>query len=240
MAAGRARIRPEDRVFLDHVELSDADFSGRKLVQLAVAGSRLVGCRFENVRVRGASMGAGRKMSHYVECSFDGARMTMGPGGYARFERCSFQDVDLRDWFCFAVEMIDCRFTGRLRKGIFNGSVPEDQRQVTGRSRNEFHGNDFSGMELIGVTFRTGIDLSRQLLPVGSEYLYMVDAAVGVQRARAAVTAWHDLAARREALTLIDILAAEVSGGQRQMLLRRDDYPLPAKILDSVLALLVS
>ena len=108
-AAGRVRIRPDVRLVLHDVDLRDADFSGRKLLQLSVAGSLMTGCRFEKVRAQ-ATLGGGTKMSRFVDCSFDGSRLTLGGGGYARFERCSFRDVDLRHWFCFAVELVDCTF----------------------------------------------------------------------------------------------------------------------------------
>ena len=224
-SAGRVKVRPEDRVVLNHASLTGADFSGRKLLQLSVAGSRLVGCRFANIRAQGASLGAGTQMSHYVDCTFDRSRLTLGGGGLARFERCSFRDVDLRHWFCFAVEFVDCTFTGKLRKAIFNGTVPGEQRSMAGRSLNEFRGNDFSGADLVDVTFRTGIDLSLQRLPTGPPYLYVADGAAAVQRARVAVVHWEDLAIRREAMALISVLEDEISGGQRQLLLRKDAYP---------------
>ncbi len=52
-------------------------------------------------------------MSEYIECSFDGLRFWHG-GGFARFVRCSFRNINVRDWFCFGAEFIDCVFTGRF------------------------------------------------------------------------------------------------------------------------------
>jgi hypothetical protein len=124
-----------------------------------------------------------------------------------------FKEVDLRDWFCFTVELIDCTFSGRMRGAFFNGTVPEESRSVVGRERNEFRGNDFSQMELIDVDFRTGIDLFQQRLPSGPEYLYLPDAAEAVQRARAELVHWEDLDLRQQAMPLITIL--EEQGGTR-------------------------
>ena len=126
------------RVALDGVRVTGEDFSGRRLQQISVAASQLVGCRFENVSCEPASLGAGQQMSYYTECVFDGARMRLGPGGFARFERCSFRDVDLRGWICFAVEVVDCTFTGRLDGGIFNGTVLEKDRRFVRRRVNRF------------------------------------------------------------------------------------------------------
>jgi hypothetical protein len=128
--------------------------------------------------------------------------------------------VDLRDWFCFDVELVDCTFSGRLRGGWFNGTVPEEDRLTAGREHNEFHGNDFSAMELIDVDFRTGIDLTKQCLPSSSEYVYVPNAAAAVEKARAVVTHWGDLDLRRRAMVEIKILERSVAAGQRQFFLR--------------------
>src|SRR2546430_10168634 len=98
------------RLVLDHSQLVGADFSNRELAQLSAVGCVLKDCRFEGTTIESASFGAGRETSEYVGCSFDGARIRFGPGGYARFVRCSFMDADLRDWFCFAVELVECTF----------------------------------------------------------------------------------------------------------------------------------
>jgi hypothetical protein len=237
-AAGRAKIRPDDRLVLHDVELSGADFSRRKLLQLSVAGSRLTSCRFEEVRATAATLGGGTKMSQFVECSLDRSRLTLGPGGYARFERCSFRNVDLRHWFCSTVELVDCTFSGRLQKAIFNGTVPEDRRALAGRIRNEYSGNDFSSMDLVDVAFRSGVDLTLQRLPVGPQYLYVGDAAGSVERARSAVVGWDDLTLRREAMALIGIFEEDIERGQRQLFLRKDDFSGPKEALNALFALL--
>ncbi|MEX2247854.1 MAG: hypothetical protein WEC75_14355 [Dehalococcoidia bacterium] len=141
---GKVKIGPASGVFLDHARLRGADFSGRELTYFGAHGSRLEACRFEDTRIESGSFGAGREMSEYVECSFDGARIWFVPGGYARFVRCSLRNAELYDWFCFAVEMVDCIFSGRIVKSVFNGTVPKDDRRAVRRERNEFHGNDFS------------------------------------------------------------------------------------------------
>jgi hypothetical protein len=193
----------------------------------------------DNAKIDGASFGEGRETSEYVECSFDGARIRFGPDGYARFVRCSFREVDLRDWFCFTVELVDCTFSGRLRKAFFNGTVPEDDRATVGRERNEFHGNDFSAMTLIDVDFRSGIDLTQQRLPSGPDYLYVADAAEAVQRARASVIGWDNLDLRQSAMTPVKILEEDVAAGQRQLFLRPADFSKLGKDpVDAVMGLL--
>lgn len=236
---GTVKVDDSRRVVLDHVRLHGVDFSGRRLTQFSSAGSSLVACRFEKAVVDDASFGGGLEMSEYVDCRFDGARIRFGPGGFARFVRCSFREVDLRDWFCFAVELVECTFSGRLRKAYFNGTVPEDKGQYVGRDRNEFRGNDFSGMELIDVAFRTGIDLTEQRLPSGPEYVYLQNAVAAIRRARASVISWQDLDRRQAAMALIRSLEYELAAGQRQLLLRPKEYSTyPKETVDSVVNLL--
>jgi len=157
------------RLVFDHEELDGSDFSGRHLDQFVSIGSRFQSCRFAKMRIDDGSFGAGRETSEYLDCTFDGSMIRSAVGGNYRFVRCSFRNIDLRDWFCFCVEVVDCVFTGTLRKVVFNGTVPKDQRKDAGRERNRFEGNDFSGAVLIDVDFRTGIDLHRQKFPPGFE-----------------------------------------------------------------------
>ena len=239
---GRVKIAKDQRIVLDHARLHGEDYSGRKLTSFCTIGCRLESCRFDGAEVLDTQFGGGREVSEFVDCTFDGARLIRG-GGRSRFVRCSFRDVDLREWRCFAVEMVDCAFSGQLRVGIFNGSVREEDRADLGREHNEFRGNDFSSMKLIDVAFRTGIDLTRQRLPTGPEYTYLPDAAAAVERARIGLIGWlPNSELHRVAMTFVGGLAEEVKRGQQQMLLRADDYypysSLPREAVDRVFALL--
>ena len=239
---GFFKIGDDQCVVLDHARLHGENYSGRKLLQFASIGSHLHACNFDNTRIESAAFGSGRETSEYVECTFNGARMDMGPGGFSRFVRCSFQNIRIRDWTCFAVEMIDCTFSGRLETAIFNGTVPEDDRAMIGRASNEFHGNDFSAMDLIDVAFRTGIDLTKQVLPSGEDYLYLPHAALAVSRAKSRVAGWNDEKLRRGATPIIQSLEYALLGGQQQLLLRLSNYygvsSIPREAVDCVLALL--
>jgi hypothetical protein len=220
---GKVQIDPDERLVLDDVRLTGEDFSGRRLQQISVAGSQMIGCRFDNVSCESASLGAGQQMSYFTECVFDGARLRFFAGGSARFERCSFRDTDLRDWVCFAVELVDCTLTGRLRQAVFNGTVPEKRQRHLRRRVNEFRGNDFSGMDMTDTAFRTGIDLSLQRLPTGPDYLYLSDAPAAVGHARDEVEAWQDSRLREAGAVLIRVLELQLENGQQQLLLRKDE-----------------
>ena len=211
---GSFKIPDDQRVVLDHARLDGENYSGRTLLQFASIGSHLHACNFGQIEIQSAAFGGGRETSEFVDCTFDGARMNMAPGGFSRFVRCSFQNVKIRNWICFTVEMIDCTFSGRLDTAIFNGAVPEDERAIIGRACNEFYGNDFSALDLRDVTFRTGIDLTKQILPSGKDYLFLPYAAVTVSRAKLHVIGWSDEEMRRGAMAIIQGLEYELLGGQ--------------------------
>ena len=229
-SVGRMRIPPDKVIKLDSAHLRGEDLSGRRIIQFSAVGSRLEDCRFDGARIDNASFGAGKATSEYVRCSFDGVRINFGPGGYARFFACTFRDAKLSNWFCFAVELGRCEFSGLIRKSVFNGTVPKRHRTHAGRERNEFRDNDFSQAELIDVSFRTGIDLSRQRLPSGKDYLYVQDAESVVDRAYAEVSAWQDDGLRSQAMGLIRTLQRTVDGGQQQLLLCESDFVDSARI----------
>jgi len=222
---GRRRLPDDERVVLSGQVLVGADFRDRRLQQFSAEGCRFEGARFDGAVIESASFGAGRRVSEYVGCSFDGAKLRMGPGGHARFVDCTFDGATIDHWFCLAVEIVGCTFSGRLSKAVFNGSVPPDKREVAGRQINRFEGNDFARVTLIDVGFRTGVDLTRQRLPEGDEYTYLPNAADAVRRAGIAYNAWDDSEAKRQARGVLVVMEEDVAGGQRQLLVRANDYP---------------
>jgi hypothetical protein len=226
---GRIRVRQEDYLRIADQHVVDYDFAGRRLLQFAATGSRFERCRFDDAVIDGATFGSGRTPSEYVNCSFDGARLRMGPGGYARFVDCSFEKTFIENWFCFAVELVGCTFSGKLKKVFFNGTVPTDKRDDVGRMTNQFEENDFSGAKFYDVGFRTGIDLRLQRLPSSPDYTYLEDAASALGRARAALDTWEDLEAKKHAQSVLTVLEEDVAAGQHQLLIRVDDYPLASR-----------
>lgn len=97
-------------------------------------------------------------------------------------------------------------------------------------------------MDLIDVAFRTGVDLTKQVLPSGGDYLYLPRAASAVAHAKSRAITWNDDEMRRAATVIIKGLEHELLGGQQQLLLRASDYHrisgIPRKAVDSFFALL--
>jgi hypothetical protein len=183
------------------------------------------------MRVDDICFGGGPTDSTYLDCSFDGARLSAGAPGAARFERCSFRNVRFDALFSEKLEFIDCVFSGKIKKGYFNGTVPVDAQAPLRRSTNEFRGNDFSAAELIDVGFRTGVDLSAQKLPQGPDYLYVPDASAALAEARKKLGTLSDSTVREQALMVIRLLELESQGGQRQLFVRTKT-PLPRRLRD--------
>lgn len=157
--------------------------------------------------------------------------------GYSRFERCSFRDAVITDWICFSLELIDCDFAGaRLEQCVFNGEVPRKDARRLKRSRNEFRGNDFSQAELIGVGFRTGIDLNLQKLPHSSDYFYVSDLAKAIRIGRAHLDDFDDADVRESVVIFLDQAEDDLRDGQEQALYRpKDDI---ASVRSGIIALI--
>ena len=234
-SVGRTKVPDDQRIILERARLHGEDYSGRNLLQFVTIGCRLEECHFDKALIGQAALGSGQETSEYVDCTFDGAQLEMGPGGFAKFVRCSFRDVDIRNWICFAVELIDCTFSGRLKKVIFNGSVPEGKQRIARRDQNEIRGNDFSSTKFIEVSFRTGVDLTLQRLPSGPGYLYLPDAAAAAKHAATGIGKWDDPKMSRSALGIVRVVEENARRGQIQMLLRKADfYSYPAISRDVV------
>lgn len=236
---GKARISDNDSLDFDHEDLADRDFSKRRLRSLTAVGSRFRRCRFERMKIDDAGFGAGREVSEYIECSFDGSRIIAPAPGRARFVRCSFREVRLKDWFCGKAEFIECTFSGRGQGLIFWGTPHGASAEQMGRSANEFRDNDFKAMDLRDSAFRGGIDLTKQRLPTGDHYLLLTEAQRSVIAARAQVSGWDDDEKRERALRFLRGLVDDIEGGQEQLFLRRDDYTTgDQKALDDLFEIL--
>lgn len=202
---------------LESVDEIGADYSNTEIEYFCSVSSRFESCRFDNIKIDTACFGGGLRDSFYYDCSFDGCKIQAPAPGRARFERCTFRNVVLKDFMCRSIEFVDCTFSGTLRNSFFNGSVSVDAQETLGRAKNEFHGNNFSGMELIGVDFRTGIDLTQQILPTGPGYVLILDAKEVLPLLRGKVEAWPDSEIKKCALIEVDIWLENLDEGQEQV-----------------------
>jgi uncharacterized protein YjbI with pentapeptide repeats len=165
-APGYVDLSQVERLVIERERLEGVDFSGRILLQFVAISSSFLRCRFERTVIASACFGGGKRESTYESCSFDGSKIHAAAPGVARFIRCSFRDATIEEFFGLSVSMIDCEFSGVLRRVVFYGRNPTRQRWWR-RTRNDFRGNDFRFANLADVAFREGIELASQKLPSG-------------------------------------------------------------------------
>jgi Pentapeptide repeats (8 copies) len=204
---------------LSEVRLENADFSNRRVRDLAVVNATLIRCDFSRTRVTGGVLGAGYETSEYLECVFDGCHLSNVLPGRATFINCSFRDVSIRKLQFQDAQFIDCVFTGLLESVTFS-AVPLSTDRL-GRSRNTYRGNDFSGAWLSGTVFRGGIDLTLQRLPDDPDHVLVRDAAVVLPKVREQVARWPERRLRDEADASLWMMENDVATGQRDLLVSR-------------------
>ncbi|MEO8061135.1 MAG: hypothetical protein ABI821_00155 [Pseudomonadota bacterium] len=174
--ARRGKLPAGEHLLLENRHLTGEKFSGRKLASFSSAGCTFERCSFAKLTAPHVVLACGKETSYYIDCIFDGTRFRHLSMGQARFERCSFLDVRIGNLFCHSTELVDCKFSGVMRGGAIYGRVVGIDAEFTTRRVNEIRGNDFSAMKLSDVSFRQGVDLSLQKLPVGDGYLHLPDA----------------------------------------------------------------
>lgn len=220
---GRGVLDPDKHLQFEKRSFVDQDFSGLKLDSFCSIESQFTRCAFRKIHIADAGFGAGLRQSLYRDCIFDGAKLRAVAPGTARFENCSFRDVTIYELFANRVELVNCVFSGRLKKGVLSGKRPPEFRRWWERSRNRIENNDFSGVEFGDFDFRGGVDLTRQILPRSPTFKVLWNGAESVKRARERVGKWVEGETKRLALVILDSLDLSVSGGQGHLIYRA--YP---------------
>lgn len=232
---GWAKVDSSRDMLLRHEHCVGASWMGRRGDEFSALGCTFERCDFRKMRLSQMTFASGMEPTKYIECKFDGSRLKhVGSVGEARFERCSFVDVDINKLISHAGEFIDCVFSGVLRHSFFYGRVFESQRHVQ-RTTNEFRGNDFSNMTFLDVDFRHGIDLSLQRLPAGDNYLFLRNAEEKLRGLRQRYLQQPPSPRRQEIFRFLEGLEQEVHEGQRDLFLCKDSEPLLSReTLDAI------
>jgi hypothetical protein len=196
------RFEPETlNVELEGITAERVDFSGLRFHSFLTERCSFIDCDFSDVHVEWLPFGDGGSL--FRDCNFRGA--SIGDFGDVRLERCDFTNADLKGWFSWDADIVECRFAGRLRGVVFNGRDLESSRQ------NEFVRNDFRDADLDDVAFRLGIDLDAQLLPEGPEYIRIRNLPPAVKQARDEIRQWPKLD-REAAGQMLDVLERVYEG----------------------------
>lgn len=216
----------------------NVSFVGSRFDVFNAAHVSFSGCDFTGAKMKGGAFGGGRAQSVFRDCIFDRSDLHHALPCDVRFERCSFENTKIDGWRADGAEFVDCTFTGRIRGARFTGS-PRFYGVDLGRERNEFHGNDFTGAELIEVEFVLGIDLRANRLPTSPDYAYLDRRAERIERARADIARWEDDRERERALLELRIFSEGGYRTQPDLFVRRADLvPRMSAVRDRLLALL--
>jgi hypothetical protein len=204
---------------VQHEHLRGASYARLKGSFTAV-GCTFQECDFREMRPRHLTFAGGVERTRYIDCSFDGCKLARLVTGQARFERCSFADVDIKGFFGHATEFVDCVFSGVLRASVFYGHVPAPGN--TTQAKNEFRANDFSKIKFADVGFLRGIDLSAQQLPSGDNYLYLENPVDQLLTLRQQYLAMPPSELRRDVFRFLEVCQKDLQEGQAQLFLCKD------------------
>jgi uncharacterized protein YjbI with pentapeptide repeats len=179
-------------------------------------------CDFSDMSIADMSFGVGRSPTRYQGCKFDKSIYRTISGTFARFTDCSFLDVNLEDVQFRVTSFVRCKFSGRIVNVAFWGSVPPTLSRYYGQQRNDFVDNDFSQSAFCGSAFKGGIDLARQRLPSGPDFV-VLRADDQARNTLAEESAKWSASDRSFAEMILSILEGEASLGQDRVFLRGDD-----------------
>lgn len=216
----------------------NVDFSRRTLDAFRPIGCAFTRCDFRFWNVKDMCFASGPTETIYRQCQFDGGRFSITVVGPARFEQCSFEDVDVRGLMCAAAEFVDCTFSGVIRTGTFRARVAEMYRPELARELNEFRGNDFMRASLRDVSFGGGIDLDQQRFPEGKEYAVVRNALPKLIRATDHMRDWP-ATERSAASSVLKVLTLQAEDGQRDLFITKGSFRhLDSRVLENLLKLL--
>ena len=229
---GRIPLSNLNRLTIASATRTDQVFEHLRLDAISIHASQLIRCVFKDVHAKCVSLGGGFSQSTYTDCIFDDCDFVFGAIGNARLTRCRFNRCRLFHIFGTKLEMLDCSFADtRIEEAVFHGKSRATVNGDAKRERNEFTGNDFSTADLIDVGFRGGIDLTKQVLPAGRDYVYVADTRQAAALAQQLAELDPKSAGAKRARSIQRLAEFHHSRGQMQMLLRLSGFDALAEQL---------
>jgi hypothetical protein len=214
---GHVKVPLSGRLFVDEEQVKGFDYSSLELKRFGSHASRFEDCNFEKLNLDSLSFGEGKAMSEYIRCSFDGSMFSSNTGiGRARFVDCTFRNIRSHRFKLSAGDLVDCVFSGRMDSTQIWGRPGPDE-EIYGDRVNTIKGNDFSGVDFGDIDFRFGVDLGKQLLPSGPDYLFIPEAARVLAAAYRDAATMDDLEKRRILISIIQSRQEAVTTGQRDL-----------------------
>ncbi len=224
-AVGRIAPANLNHLAIGRESRTDERFEKMRWDAISMHASHLIRCVFSDVHARSVNLGGGLSQSTYADCIFEDCDFAFGVIGNARFVQCRFNRCRLCHIFGTKLEMIDCSFAEtRIEKAVFHGSYHAAAPGDNPRHRNEFTGNDFSTADLVDVSFRGGIDLSKQVLPTGRDYVYVADTRRAADVAQQIAELEPRSSDAKRAQSIRRMMEFYFSSGQTQALLRLSGF----------------
>jgi hypothetical protein len=239
MRGGRYDGHPN--VEFEAITVHDVDFSGFRFESFGAEGTRFTGCDFTQTSIVGF-LGV-RRQSVFSQCTFAQTRLRDAQPGQARFVDCEFDRIDITGWSAVASEFVGCRFSGPVRRCKFWGKPFGAWLETPlspPRDKNEFVDNDFTDAVLEDVGFVGGIDLARQRLPTGPEYVRIDRPLERILRARPIVEHWQPEEDREEGLILLAVYSEDGFEEQAELFVNRLETGAPRHVAERVWSLLES
>ncbi len=234
--AGRAGpgafVQEAELVTFDRALVTRLGFENARITDWYTEASRFEGCDFRGARLLGGTLGPSRPtQSVYVDCNFEGVDLRHVSAENSRFERCSFRHAQLDGWTPDFAEFVGCAFAGRIFGARFSGA-PHWKPGLIGRASNDFLDNDFREAELVQSSFEWGVDISRQRLPVGPQYLRLDRLSERLEAARGAILAWPDQEDRKEGEFLLKLCGRPGLAAQAEVFIGREHLGSPTSAED--------
>ncbi|MCA4133326.1 hypothetical protein [Arthrobacter sp. M4] len=222
---GYVKLPLEGDVYVDHEHVKGIDYSGMGMKHFGSQGSRFEDCNFSKLRLDSLGFGDGKEKSEYINCTFDGSKFFSNTLlGRARFVNCSFRNIRSSRFLLSAGDLIDCVFSGRMDSTQIWGHTGP-RAYIYGDFANTIEGNDFSAVDFGDIEFRWGVDLQKQVLPSGPDYLFIPEAEAVLKRAYSDAAILQDLEPRKVLLRIIERGLDKVAEGQNDLFYSKRRLP---------------
>ncbi len=223
---GYADASSLDALVLERHTYSGEKFANRQLCQLVSIGSKFNDCDFANLSIIDCNFGAGKTPSIYYRCRFDAIRTPHISFGYSQFTECHFSGFDFEGLRISTTDLIRCTFIGRMRNGyIASMRSGFDPPSLGLKERSVIQDNDFSEVDFVHFNFKRGVDLTRQRLPTGSNYVLVLNGMQALEKVKQSLLlddATIDI--RTSVMSFLEILSSEAKKGQENIFLREEDF----------------
>jgi hypothetical protein len=213
---GDKSISFKDREFKNEI------ISNRRLESLNIINARVNDCIFENLDINELLTGGGKTESFLENCRFINSKFNF-LGGFATLINCSFENVTIGEMFALRMQFINCKFSGKLKKVVFNARVPKSYRVLVGRDKNIFEGNDLSEAFFDDVGFRGGIDFTKQKMPKTDDYVYIYDPEI-IKRAKNRLLEVKNKNYTEDLLSWINGMEYDMERGQKHFFIKLSDF----------------